>query len=120
MVRLRKRPRAGHYRTRVAVYKQNPDAAANSDGEVPESALLVTERWAEVAPVLGTIQKFPGTQEDNVTHIVKIRLDEVTEDVDSRHWFVVLKTSQRLNVKSIFDADNRRRVMTAKCEERIT
>ena len=120
MRRSRKRQaRSGHYDTRVVVYRQDPDEAANSDGEIPEDAMEFCRRWAEVIPLRGRLQEAGTALEGNITHVVRMHYDEDTATITPQNWIVVTTTSQRLNIVAAIDLDNRRRTMELECTERV-
>lgn len=120
MRRITKRlSRPGHFDAKVTIYKQDASQAANTDGEFPELADSVGTRWAEVVPLRGQLRQFTSDQRANISHIVRMRRDSVTDDITPNYWLVVSRTSQRLNVMGVVDVEARQRFVELECTERL-
>lgn len=121
MRRTRKRiTRPGHLDTQVIVYKQDPDAEANEDGQIPETELEVCRPWVELMPMRGRLQPLPGTTEANISHVLRMPYTDKTDDITTDYWLEVVATGVRLNIEAVIDIDNLHQWLELECTERET
>lgn len=111
--------RAGEFRTRVIVCRNNSSASANTDGEVPESEEEVCRRWASIWPVRGRERDLNDQMQADVTHTVRLRYDTTTAAITPKYWLKVQGTTERLNVSRAYDPDRRRREIHLECVQRL-
>jgi head-tail adaptor len=111
--------RTSGYRTRVIVCRQDSSATAEDDGEIAESEEEVCTRWAHVWPVRGRERDVNDSLVADVTHLVRLRYDEITSDIDHKYWLTCVTTSERLNIVRAYDPDRRRREIELQCVQRV-
>jgi head-tail adaptor len=115
----KRRDRAGRFTDRIIVYRQDPEQAANEDGEIPESALEVCQRWANIVPQRGRLKDLGASIEPNVSHVIWVPYDSVVADLTSDNWIVIHDTGQRLNIVSAIDPNYAHYEIEIECTERV-
>jgi len=108
---------AGEYDRRVSVYRNASSRTANADGQRPESAELVCQRWISLMPARA-IERFISQQtQSDVSHAVRMRRDSITAVITAGHW-LTLSDGTRLDIVGVFDVDARKVELLLECNER--
>ena len=110
---------AGKYDMRVTIWRNDPDRAANVDGQLPDDPELRYNRWASIKPVRGTQRFIAQQSKEDVTHLIRLRYDNLTKTITAQNWLTLADdTTVRFDIKRAFDVDYARREIELECNQR--
>ena len=105
------------YSNRATFWANSSTRTTATDGQRPETASEVCQRWVQVLPLSGRERTAADQQQADVMYRIRVRSDEVTRALTRKHWLTLL-SGTRLNIKSIIDMTQENRELELECTER--
>lgn len=103
-------PAVGELRVRATI--EAPVDTPDDSGAMTRSYAPLGNVWAHVAALTGEDRFVASRQEQSVTHLVRMRW---RADVTSEMRFVL--RARKLLIHSVYDPDERQRLLICRCEE---
>ena len=106
---------SGTLNTRLVL--QNPTQTKNDDGGVVQGWSDSTKLWGNVMPYQGSEPYLAGQVTSDLSHIVVLRSDSVTDAITTRDRIRFATPSRTLNIQSIYQRGELHREIVLQCKE---